>query len=134
MGTTEVELKTCEPRWNFRCALKVGQHSMNVLRVEVFDHDDTLIDSTPDFLGRVMLVGEGNSGMPNRDVTYPLTRRPVSKDWTSADNEMVAGILTLRYESADQEQDRLTRTNAYKNATLDDLLATPRAARLHLTA
>ena len=107
---------------------------MNVLRVEVFDHDDTLIDSTPDFLGRVMLVGEGNSGMPNRDVTYPLTRRPVSKDWTSADNEMVAGILTLRYESADQEQDRLTRTNAYKNATLDDLLATPRAARLHLTA
>lgn len=35
---------------------------VNRLRVEVFDHDDSLIDSTDDFMGMMVLEGEGDYG------------------------------------------------------------------------
>jgi hypothetical protein len=75
VGRTNVEQSTKEPRWaasRFPLSVELGAKP-HTLRVELYDWDEGGVDR--DFLGEVVLRGEGAHGLPNHSVEYPLTKK-----------------------------------------------------------
>lgn len=67
--------------------------------------DDSALDDDPDFMGQVILTGQGSEALPRKEVTYPLTKKMEFEGWIHTANrsyknpynEAVGGSLTLRY-------------------------------------
>ena len=78
---------------------------VNTLRVEVFDYDDSALDDEPDFMGQVIITGEGSEALPREETTYPLTRKleydyminTATHSYMNPYNDAVGGTLTLKY-------------------------------------
>jgi hypothetical protein len=67
--------------------------------------DDSALDDDPDFMGQVILTGQGSDALPRKEVVYPLTKKMEFEGWIHTSNrsyknpynEAVGGSLTLRY-------------------------------------
>ena len=67
--------------------------------------DDSALDDDPDFMGQVILEGQGSEALPRKEVVYPLTKKMEHEGWIHTANrsyrnpynEAVGGTLTIRY-------------------------------------
>jgi hypothetical protein len=75
VGSTAVVWDSCEPVWLTLFDIGVDTRRTNVLRIEVYDFDDSPVDDEPDFLGQVVLTGRGREALPDAAVSYPLTKK-----------------------------------------------------------
>lgn len=67
--------------------------------------DDSALDDDPDFMGQIILEGQGSEALPRAEVIYPLTKKMEYEGWVHTANrsyknpynEAVGGKMTLRY-------------------------------------
>ena len=107
IGRTEVKHDSNDPEFKAKFAIRVPLSELreNVLRVELFDFDDSPLDPDPDFMGQVVLEGFGSEALPRSEVVYPLTRKKEYDGWIHTPtasyenpyNAAVGGHLTLKY-------------------------------------
>ena len=43
--------------------------------------DDSALDDDPDFMGQVILEGQGSEALPRKEVVYPLTKKMEHEGW-----------------------------------------------------
>jgi hypothetical protein len=124
IASTRVLYDDCHPVFNERFTIPVRADKMNELRLEVFDHDDDPVDQTPDFLGQVVLRGNGSDGLPDVKVTYPLTKKmKLPKESTDQVSNWRARFNAVESESeiaekAGKEARQLQEYNATVGGTL----------------
>jgi hypothetical protein len=100
---------TLNPEWDAQFKLPlVAAPVVNVLRIEVYDHDDSLLDSTPEFHGMVVLEGEGADALPSQWCSYPLCKKRRASDDRVLHggeyerfNACVGGKLVIRFHTAE---------------------------------
>eukprot|EP01052_Picozoa_sp_SAG31_P009806 SAG31_NODE_524_length_14529_cov_23.084130_5_plen_313_part_00 len=112
MGKTAAIEDSLDPEWNATFPLPLAPFPLlNKLRIEVFDHDDSLIDNTDDFMGMVMLDGEGARALPTNLTSYPLVKKRrltddqiLHKGEYERYNACVGGKLQIRFLSKDAHE------------------------------
>lgn len=125
IGSTRVVWDSCDPVFNEKFTVPVRADKMNELRLEVFDHDDDPVDSTPDFLGQVVLRGVGSDGLPDVVVRYPLTkkRRLPKGESDSISNWRARFNIAESEAEVSQKMDKEARQLEQYNATVGGTLS-----------
>lgn len=92
--------------------------------------DDSALDDDPDFMGQVILEGQGSEALPRTEVIYPLTKKMEYEGWIHTANrsyknpynEAVGGKMTLRYTLRSEDGHQVVRAGraAPQKKTLAD--------------
>jgi Leucine-rich repeat (LRR) protein len=122
VGTTRVISDSLNPHWNEAFRVLIEPTRTNTLRLEVFDHDDSVLDDEPDFLGEVIVTGIGAGALPLEETDFPVGKKAGPRkvihtaNRTVYEDDTVSGNISIQYSPVARLQKQSTQRRRQKAA------------------
>ena len=122
VGTTRVINNSLNPHWDEAFRILIEPTRTNTLRVELYDHDDSVYDDEPDFLGQIVLTGVGAGALPLEETDFTVAKKAGPRkavhlgNRTVYEDDKVSGHLSIQYAPVARLQKQSTQRLRQKAA------------------
>ena len=122
VGTTRVISDSLNPHWNESFRILIEPAKTNTLKLVLYDHDDSVYDDEPDFLGEVVLTGLGAGALPLEETEFPTAKKAGPRkvihtaNRTVYEDDTVTGTVSVQYSPVARLQKQSAQRRRQKAA------------------